>query len=553
MTDNINLRTLIGKKFKNVSYRYEYNNHTVFSTPESLIPILKFIRDECKFIMLLDICGVDNIKLPENQRLSQKRFECVYHLLNMEEHERLRLRIPVDLHDTLPSAVGLWKTAQWFERESWEMFGIQFSGDKKERLLTYEAFVGHPLQKTYQEKKDQTPQVEEDHNADSNNYNRVTIGPTDPVAQGSIKMMLSLEGETVQGSKIEIGHLHRCFEKICETSLYNQIIPYTDRLNYHSAAMNNIGWCKTVEELMKIEIPDKAKALRMIFAELSRIIDHLMCIGNTAVDAGAMVSVHFCFELRNIVYTLFEKICGAKITVSLTRIGGMAQDIPPGWTNDCLEVIKIIEKKIEEIRADLTRNNIWLSRTKICAVSVQDAIEWGYTGPTLRACGVNYDIRRVSPYYFYDDIEFEIPLGVNGDCYDRYLVRMEEIRQSIKIIIQLLDGLPAGSVITEDNSAALPAKKDVYSDMEALMKHFELITKGVTPPVGEIYSSTEAANGELGFYIVSDGNLHPYRVKVRPPCYPIFQSLPEMIQAVSLSDAIIALSSINVVPGELDR
>jgi NADH-quinone oxidoreductase subunit C/D len=536
----------------------------LFSDSKNLTKLFSTLRDEQGFNMLLDICGVDNLNRPTSEWTHGKRFEAVYHLLNMETHERIRLRVPVNVDngETLPSAMPFWKGADWFEREAWDMIGISFDGRKKERLLTHHEFVGHPLRKDYRADHNQPLSESQDiyfepdpllSPEDAMKREWINIGPSHPATHGTLRIMAEIEGEVIKRSRLEIGYLHRCFEKMCETHLYNQVIPYTDRLNYCSSPMNNIGWCKAIEDMMGIEIPDRAKALRMILAELSRVIDHLVCIGANAVDLGALTTFWYCFEPRELVYTLFEKLCGARLTVSLTRIGGMAQELPVGWVTDCLETVKLISKHIEDVDKMLTKNKIWVDRTKVCPISGANAIQWGFTGPCLRATGVNYDIRKATPYYFYNDVEFEVPLGHNGDVYDRYLVRMEEMRQSLKIVEQVLNNLPVGPVQSLDKRISLPPKKEVYTNIEGLMNHFMLIMKGVRPPVGEIYSSTEAANGELGFYVISDGGSNPYRVKVRPPCFAIYQSFPEIIQNKMISDALAELSSMNVIAGELDR
>lgn len=549
--------------FGTTDYVHKFN-HVLFATPKNLIQVMTKLKNEMGFNMLLDVCGVDNLKRPKQEWMHGKRFESVYHLLNMENHERVRVRVPVDVDsgETVPSVMGLWKAADWFEREAWDMYGITYEGRKKERLLTHHEFVGHPLRKDYAADANQPLSESLDIYFDPDptitaeealKREWINIGPSHPATHGTLRIMAEIEGEVIKRSKLEIGYLHRCFEKMAETHLYNQVIPYTDRLNYCSAPMNNIGWCKAIEDMMGIEIPDRAKALRMVLAELSRVIDHLVCIGAGAVDLGALTSFWFCFEQRERVYELFEKLCGARLTVSLTRIGGMAQELPVGWVTDCLEVVKIIEKNIEEVDRLLTKNKIWVDRTRVCPVSAADAIAWGYTGPCLRASGVNYDIRKASPYYFYKDVDFEVPVGHTGDTYDRYLVRMEEMRQSLKIVNQVLANLPGGPVQSLDKRVCIPPKKEVYTNIEGLMNHFMLIMKGVRPPVGEIYSATEAANGELGFYVISDGGPNPYRVKVRPPCFAIYQSFNEVVHNKMISDAVAELGSMNIIAGELDR
>ena len=553
--------------FSNNSYSYQFENHVIFidlKDHNNFFKVMTKLKDEFGFNMLLDVCGVDNSKRPSTEWTHGKRFESVYHLLNMTTNQRIRVRVPVDVDagEMVPSVMSLWKGADWFEREAWDMFGISYMGRKKERLLTHHEFVGHPLRKDYRADHNQPLSESQDifFEADpsitadeARKREWINIGPSHPATHGTLRIMAEIEGEVIKRSKLEIGYLHRCFEKMTENHLYNQVIPYTDRLNYCSSPMNNIGWCKAIEDMMGIEIPDRAKALRMVLAELSRVIDHLVCIGAGAVDLGALTSFWFCFEERERVYELFEKLCGARLTVSLTRIGGMAQELPVGWVTDCLEVVKKIEKGVAEVDRLLTKNKIYVDRTRVCPITPEQAIQWGYTGPCLRATGVNYDIRKANPYYFYNDVEFEIPVGQNGDNYDRYLVRMEEMRQSLRIVNQVLANLPSGPYQSLDKRVCIPPKKEVYTNIEGLMNHFMLVMKGVRPPVGEIYSATEAANGELGFYVISDGGANPYRVKVRPPCFAIYQSFSEIIENKMISDAIAELGAMNIIAGELDR
>ncbi|MFA6235904.1 MAG: NADH dehydrogenase (quinone) subunit D [Bacteriovorax sp.] len=552
------------KAFAENHYSYKFENHVIFACTKTLLSVMAKLKDEFGFNMLLDVCGVDNQKRPKSEWSHGARFESVYHLLNMDINERIRVRVPVnvDAGETVPSVMPFWKGADWFEREAWDMYGITYQGRKKERLLTHHEFVGHALRKDYAADNNQPLSdsmeifFEPDQSIteeESKKREWINIGPSHPATHGTLRIMAEIEGEVIKRSRLEIGYLHRCFEKMCENHLYNQVIPYTDRLNYCSSPMNNIGWCKAVEDMMGIEIPDRAKALRMVLAELSRVIDHLVCIGTGAVDLGALTSFWFCFEQRERVYELFEKLCGARLTVSLTRVGGMAQELPVGWVTDCLEVVKIISKNIEVVDQLLTKNQIWTLRTKVAPVTAADAIAWGYTGPCLRASGVNYDIRKANPYYFYKDVEFEIPIGQEGTPFDRYLVRMEEMRQSLRIVNQVLNNLPSGPYQSLDKRVCIPPKREVYTNIEGLMNHFMLIMKGVRPPVGEIYSATEAANGELGFYVISDGGPNPYRVKVRPPCFAIYQSFNEVIYNKMIADAIAEIGSMNIIAGELDR
>lgn len=552
------------KAFSDLSYSNKHGNHVLFATTTNLMAVMTKLKNEFGFNMLLDVCGVDNLQRPKTEWSHGKRFESVYHLLNMQNHQRVRVRVPVDADggEIVPSVISLWKAADWFEKEAWDMYGIAYQGRKKERLLTHHEFVGHALRKDYEATHNQPLSESQDiffepdpsispEQAKLREW--INIGPSHPATHGTLRIMAEIEGEVIKRSKLEIGYLHRCFEKMCETHLYNQVVPYTDRLNYCSSAMNNIGWCKTVEDYMGIEIPDRAQALRMVLAELSRCIDHFVCNGAAAVDLGALTTIFYFLEMREKVYELFEKLCGARLTVSLIRIGGQAQELPVGWVTDCLEVVKFIEFRTEEIHNLLTKNKIFKDRSNVTPISAQDAIAWGYTGPCLRATGVSYDIRKANPYYFYKDVDFEVPVGYSGTPFDRYLVRMEEIRQSCKIIRQVLANLPSGPISSLDKRVCLPPKKEVYTNIEGLMNHFMLIMKGVRPEVGEFYSATEAANGELGFYMISDGGPNPYRVKCRPPCFAIYQSYGEVVNNHMLADAIAQLSSMNIIAGELDR
>jgi NADH-quinone oxidoreductase subunit C/D len=524
---------------------------------EKVISLMAHLKSRHHFEFMMDICAVD-------YPAREKRFDVVYHLYAPSTKARLRLKTQVGEGETVDTVTSVWKGADWFEREAYDLFGVVFKGHPNlRRILTHQDFVGHPLRKDYDANHQQhTTRVEslwfksDDGYVEdpSKNLVPINIGPSHPATHGTLRIMAQLDGEIIQRCNVEIGYLHRCFEKMSETHFYNQIIPYTDRLNYCSAPMNNVGFCKTIERMMGIEIPPKAIAMRIILAELSRVIDHLVCIGANAVDLGALTVFWYLFEQRERVYTLFEKLCGARLTVGLTRIGGMAYPNPPNWEKECIETVGHIRKAVEELDRLLTENKIWIMRTQNTGkISAEDAIAYGWTGPCLRACGVNLDLRKAEPYYGYDQLDFNVPIGTNGDNYDRYLVRMEEMRQSLKIVEFLCKNMPEGDYTIRDKDIVLPEKKDVWGNIEGLMNHFMLVVKGVRPPVGEIYDYTEAANGELGFYCISDGGPKPYRLKVRPPCFAIYQAFPEMMKGQYVADAVATLGTFNVVAGELDR
>ncbi|RMG56905.1 MAG: NADH dehydrogenase (quinone) subunit D [Deltaproteobacteria bacterium] len=383
----------------------------------------------------------------------------------------------------------------------------------------------------------------------------LNLGPTHPATHGTLRIIVELDGETIVNCDNEIGYLHRCFEKESERVTWNQVIPYTDRLNYVSPLMNNVGYVMAVEKLLGIDVPERCKYIRVIISELSRIIDHLVCIGTNLVDLGALTNFWYFWEAREAVYDLIEELTGTRMTTAYTRVGGLRADLPEGWVEKTLHVIRnVIPPRIKDVDALITKNKIFMDRTiGVGAISKEDAISYGFTGPCLRACGVPYDIRKDQPYLVYDRFDFDIPIGENGDTYDRYLVRMEEMWQSLRILEQAFAQLPGGPVNVDDPRIILPPKEEVYTNIEALMNHFKLIMEGVQVPPGEVYSATEAANGELGFYIVSTGGGKPYRIKVRPPCFAIYSAFPDLVRGHMIADAIAILGSINIIAGELDR
>lgn len=568
MTKIDELKQELEKHFKTEAQNQAQNQNFKFSNSvgddvievpkEELIAVLIYLKSVHRFDFLMDICGVD---FPNRE----KRFEVVYHLFSSKDSSRLRLKTHVAEGEAVETATSIWKGADWFEREAYDMFGIRFDKHPNLRkILTHHQFVGHPLRKDYEADHQQhcteTLPIffnnEGSSRGDVLNENLVplNIGPSHPAMHGTLRVMVELDGETVVRANCEIGYLHRCFEKMAETHPYNQVIPYTDRLNYCSAPMNNVGYCKAVERLLGVEIPAKAQAMRVILCELSRIIDHIIAVGTGGVDLGALTAFFHLFSYREKVYTLFEKLCGARLTVSMTRVGGMAQDAPEGWFDEVMAFCKEMSAGVDEISRLMIDNKIFIKRTQgISPVSAADAINWGYTGPLLRASGVNLDLRKATPYYGYDGLNFDVPIGTNGDIFDRYLVRIEEMRQSIRIIEQVCKNVPGGDFTLRDKSLVLPEKKDVYGNIEGLMNHFMLVIKGLRPPAGEVYDATEAANGELGFYLVSDGSANPYRLKVRPPCFAIYQSFPTVVKGSMLADAIATVASMNVIAGELDR
>jgi NADH-quinone oxidoreductase subunit D len=381
----------------------------------------------------------------------------------------------------------------------------------------------------------------------------LNLGPTHPATHGVFQNILRMDGEIVEDAESTIGYIHRAFEKIAEHRPYYQITPLTDRLNYCSAPINNIGWHLTVEKLLGIKTPKRVDYMRVIIMELARIADHLICNSVLAVDTGALTGFTYVFQQREKIYEIFEEISGARLTTNLGRIGGFERDFNDTVIKKIQLFLKEFLKVFNEFESLLTRNRIFMDRTiGVGGISAERAMYYGFTGPNLRATGLDYDVRVMTPYSSYEDFNFIIPVGSQGDTYDRFCVRNTEIRESLKIIKQALDNLPAGNHFAPVPEYYLPPKEDVYTKMEALIWHFKIVMGEIPVPVGEVYNAVEGANGELGFYLVSDGGRMPYRLHFRRPCFIYYQAFPEMIKGSLLSDAIVTMSSMNVIAGELD-
>jgi len=382
----------------------------------------------------------------------------------------------------------------------------------------------------------------------------LNMGPSHPAMHGIVRILLTVEGERVVDSDVEIGYLHRGFEKTCENITYNQVIPYTDRLNYVSPFINNVGFALAIEKLMDIETPERCKYLRVIMSELSRLQDHLTCIGANAMEQGAFTVYFYLINAREFLYQLTDSVAGGRVTPAYSRVGGVTGDLPPDFRSKTAEVFKKVRKNISDADKLLTRNRIFFDRMRgTGAISKHDAMSMSFTGPVLRACGVPYDVRKAAPYLVYDRFDFDIPVGDNGDNYDRYLVRMEEMNQSMSIVEQALEQLPEGPIRHSEFNVILPAKEEVYGNIEALMAHFKLTFEGVKPPAGEVYQAVEGGNGELGYYVVSDGSGKPYRVRVRPPCFTLTAGLSKLINGGYIADIISTFGQINMIGGELER
>jgi NADH-quinone oxidoreductase subunit D len=389
--------------------------------------------------------------------------------------------------------------------------------------------------------------------SDPTPYTTLNLGPTHPATHGIFQNVLTMDGEEIIDAEQTIGYIHRAFEKIAERRPYYQITPLTDRLNYCSAPINNLGYHMAVEKLLGIKTSKRIDYMRIIIMELARITDHLICDSVVGVDSGALTGFVYVFQERERVYEIYEEVSGARLTTNMGRIGGFERDFSLAAVKKIREFLDNLPGVLREFEKLLMRNRIFMDRTiGVGSISAERALNYGFTGPNLRAAGVDYDVRVMNPYSSYDDFEFDIPVGTIGDTYDRFCVRQEEVWQSLKLIRNALENLPEGKYYMDVPGFYLPPKEAVYDKMEALIWHFKIVMGEVPVPVGEIYHSVEGANGELGFYLVSDGGRSPYRLHFRRPCFIYYQAFPEMIKGGVLSDAILTMSSMNVIAGELD-
>ena len=528
--------------------------------------LLRLKKDE-DFTILLDMTAVDYSKFPDS---TPSRFAVVYVLRSSDFKKETTVKAFVsDETLSVDTVSDIFPSANWAEREAYDQYGVIFLNHPNlKRVLNHKQFVGHPLRKDYKITQGQICTETDDLMDEmlpllkSKGYTDeeiadlmlLNVGPSHPASHGTIRNFVALEGETIAACVTEIGYLHRGFEKACEHHTYSQVIPYTDRLNYCSAILNNIAWAKAIQEMMKIEITPRAKMIRVVIGELSRIIDHFVCNAANMVDLGGLTSLWYLFGARDQAYDLLSKLTGARLTNTYTRIGGLEFDLYDGFDKDLEEVLKTSEKAIEDVLSLIAHNKLFHDRTQDVGVIKPDfALANGISGPNLRAAGVAHDLRKDKPYYGYENFDFDLVIGSHGDVYDRMMCRFEESIQSIKIIRQAMKNMPDGAINVYAPNLVLPNKKDVYGNIEGLMNQFKLTFEGTLVPKGEYYSSTEATNGELGFFIISDGSGRPYKVKCRPPCFYSLAAYSKIVEGTMLADAVVTMASLNFIAGEFDR
>ena len=553
---------------------------TLTVAPADLLAVARTLRDELGFNHLSNLSAVDWSRY--RGYAGRERFSTVYHFTSTRTGERIGLKVfaPGGDSPAVPSLTALWAGANWPEREVYDLMGVKFDGHPDlRRILMPVNWPNHPLRKDIPRGGEPVPfsmtwedeefesfgkqiieaksvQQVPPKQADANKHMILNMGPQHPSTHGVLRVVVELDGETVVATYPDIGYLHSGFEKQGETIRYKDFLPYTDRMDYVSAMSNNLGYSLAVEKLMGVEIPPRAQVLRVICAELQRLASHLVWLGTHVMDAAGVshALLMYTFREREQLMDIFELISGARLTISYIRPGGLWKDVPPSFVERVQDVLKAFPARIDEYERMVTENPVWLGRARgVGKITAEQCHSLGVTGPMLRASGVPFDYRKAQPYSGYENYDFKVPVMTEGDTYARYLLRLEEMRQSLRIIDQALKNLPDGPVWTADRKMALPPRQELDTSMEAVIHHFKLMTEGFVPPKGEVYQSIENPRGELGFYIVSDGTAIPYRLHVRAPSFPNLQATDTMARGGLIADLVLVIGTIDIVLGDVDR
>jgi NADH-quinone oxidoreductase subunit C/D len=552
---------------------------TVWIPRGQVVEVLTWLKTSAdpSFEMLFDLAGIDERTHAHRNGTQASGFTLVYHLFSFQANAFIRLKVslPEDF-PTAPSIHSLWKNANWYEREVYDMFGIRFEGHPHlRRILMPEWWVGHPLRKEHParatemgpfrlwpEKVDQEQSALQfrpedwglERESDQSEFMFLNLGPQHPGTHGVLRIILQLDGEDIVDAVPDIGFHHRGAEKMGERQTWHTYIPYTDRVDYLGGVVNNLAYLLAVEKLAGIEVPERVKVIRVMMCEFFRIASHLVWYGTFAQDLGQLSPVFYMFTDREKIFGIVEAVTGGRMHPSWFRIGGVAQDLPAGWDKMVREFLDYFPKRLREYDKMVMQNSIFKARTiGIGIYTLEEAVEWGVTGPGLRACGMEWDFRKKRPYSGYENFEFDVPTGRNGDCYDRAVVRVQEMWQSLRIIEQCLKNMPEGDYKADHPLTTPPLKKHTMQDIETLITHFLGVSWGPVIPAGEALSCIEATKGANGYYLISDGNTSPYRVRIRTPSFPHMQMLPYISKGYTVADLLSILGSMDYVLADIDR
>ncbi|KUM43556.1 NADH-quinone oxidoreductase subunit C/D [Pseudomonas sp. EpS/L25] len=545
---------------------------------ERIIEVLRFLRNLPRpYVMLYDLHGVDERLRTHRRGLPNADFTVFYHLLSIDRNSDVMLKVALSANDLrLPTATGIFPNANWYEREVLDMYGIHFDGHPlPKRMLMADNWQGHPLRKDYparatefdpyalnaakQDLEQETLRFKPEEwgmkeHAENSDFMFLNLGPNHPSAHGAFRIILQLDGEEIVDCVPEIGYHHRGAEKMAERQSWHSYIPYTDRIDYLGGVMNNLPYVLSVEKLAGIKVPSRVDFIRVMMAEFFRINSHLLYLGTYIQDVGAMTPVFFTFTDRQRAYKVIEAITGFRMHPAWFRIGGVAHDLPRGWDKLVREFLDWMPKRLDEYEKAAMKNSILIGRTKnVAAYNTKEALEWGVTGPNLRATGLDFDLRKARPYSGYENFEFEVPIAHNGDCYDRGMLRVEEMRQSLRIIEQCLQHMPEGPYKADHPLTTPPPKERTLQHIETLITHFLQVSWGPVMPAGEAFQMIEATKGANSYYLTSDGSTMSYRTRIRTPSFPHLQQIPAVIRGSMVSDLIAYLGSIDFVMADVDR
>jgi NADH-quinone oxidoreductase subunit C/D len=549
---------------------------TLWTSKDIIVSVIEYLKLNA-FPFLYDLCGIDERDRAGKEQLPLASFSVVYHLFSFKQNNFIRLKVAlVGEYPTIPSITTVFKNANWYEREVYDMFGIRFEGHPHlQRLLMPLTWEGHPLRKEHPARAtemgpfrlwDEKQDIEQEalrfkpeewglqSYSEDSDFMFLNIGPQHPGTHGVLRIILQLDGEEIVDAIPEIGFHHRGAEKMGERQSWHTYIPYTDRVDYLGGVMNNLAYLLAVEELAGIKVPERVKVIRVMLCELFRINSHLVWFGTFAQDLGQLSPVFYMFTEREKIFDIIEAICGDRMHPNWFRIGGVAQDLPIGWDRLVREFVDNFPKQLKQYNNMVLRNSLIKARTKgIGIYTLEEAIEWGVTGPGLRACGFEWDFRKKRPYSGYEMFDFDIPIAQNGDCYDRSVVRVEEMRQSLRIIEQCMNNMPEGSYKADHPLTTPPIKKHTMQDIETLITHFLNVSWGPVIPPGEAMSCIEATKGANSYYLVSDGNTSSYRTRIRTPSFAHMQMVPYISKGYTVADLLSILGSVDYVLADIDR